>query len=640
MSEDNSSFCTSLHSSTQGGDEAMAGFRRELSEQWAGFAAEVEALLSEQRRRHEDLIARHIGAAPAPAEGPDDAKATPRGERAPPKHSPSLPSLLSLPSASSAGTRAARAADESLPVTCASEASLADLCTMVGRIERALSLDRAREWRDRRPRWSLRSSRSSCASTPPPNDKSRKEYRATMMMTASRTFVSRQTFARRWLSVRFQDWFQRWDWAEPPEPEGRLAAFVFSKYFEGACVAVIMSNSLFSGYTVNYEIEHPAMASPMLHGLDLAFAGFYTFELLLKMLAQGRYFFLSRRDLGWNIFDVFLVVFTLADLVVSEVGRDSGGMSIAFMRVLRIMRVAKLLRGLRVIRFVTDLRLMLNSLGGSLVKFGWSVLLLALVFYIFALIFVQGVALYLQSEGELVPDHTRAAVLRKFGSVQLATLTLYEAVSGGSDWHSMYDVAMTIGVAYGIMFVLFIAFCQIALLNILTAIFVNHALELAKPDKDAMAADRCRQQVEAYEELCALCHDMDLGETGGITASEFESQMTGGRLGARLSMLGLDIRDAQAFFQLLLVSSTTEPQRVSAEDFVEGCMRMRGAASGIDIHGVERQARLLSDALAKFRAETRSHIARLAASVAGGAAASPHAHGLRTLDGDTQRMSI
>lgn len=434
----------------------------------------------------------------------------------------------------------------------------------------------------------------------------------TELMESTRSYAS-----KKWLRVvlekRFSSCFDWWETLEVPQPTGRLADVTRSKMFELSCAFVIIVNAIFTWYTTNYEIRHlDESSNDLIDGIERFFVTFYLVELGLKLVVHRQYFFCNS-DMQWNIFDFSLIVLAIIDQVMTALSKSSGTTDMTFMRVLRILKMAKILRGLRVMRFFLELRLMLNSLIGSMQSLMWSIVMLLLIFYVFGLVFVQGAAVHLLLHQKDMEQVEVDRILNEFGSVERAMLALYRSCTGGEDWTYFYDIIMTTGRPYAGLFIFFIAFSQIAFLNILTAIFVNQAMELAKPDRDTLAVLQRKKEIEAYEELRSFCRLMDEDGTGTISVADFEKHLKSGRLGARLSILGLNVPDAAYFFDLLLHSANSEAQEVSCTDFVEGCMRMRGMATGIDLQSVDRTTRLVSKSvrtLQKDMSEKFDHLAQ------------------------------
>jgi len=281
---------------------------------------------------------------------------------------------------------------------------------------------------------------------------------------------------------------ESWLAIEEPPRTGRLADLVQGAAFEALCATVILINSAFMIHTTNWEIDNLRQKPPpTVQWIEFVFVLFYTVELILRLAVHRLYFFTCGSP-AWNNFDFFLVVVGIFGQVMVLFHSSVGGSNMLFMRAMRILKIAKVSRTVRLMQQFSELRLILNSMLGSLKNLFWSMAMLALIFYLFALVFVQLTASSLEdsiNNGE--PDLARREKLDTFGSVELAMLTLYKACTGGDDWSGPYRIAAASGELPAILFIFFIAFMQIAVLNILTGIFVEKAMKLAQPDRERLA---------------------------------------------------------------------------------------------------------------------------------------------------------
>merc|ERR1712061_758261 len=116
----------------------------------------------------------------------------------------------------------------------------------------------------------------------------------------------------------------------------------------------------------------------------------------------------------WNIFDLLVVTLGVFDTLTTNSGKGAAR-DVTFMRSLRLLRIAKILRMVRVMRFFAELRVILNSVLGSLLSLFWAFVMLLLIYYVFGLLFVQGVIQTL-ADGTL-PAAAESDVLRYYGSV-------------------------------------------------------------------------------------------------------------------------------------------------------------------------------------------------------------------------------
>merc|ERR1719215_1572786 len=117
-------------------------------------------------------------------------------------------------------------------------------------------------------------------------------------------------------------------------------------------------------------------------------------------------------EMAWNIFDAALVILSIIDQVVLLFLPGTGQIKVVFIRVIRIVRLARILRGFKAMRVCTALRLMLRCLLGAVASLGWSIVMLLFIFYLFGLIFVQGIASHIHDEGpDGISDEHRGDIM-------------------------------------------------------------------------------------------------------------------------------------------------------------------------------------------------------------------------------------
>ena len=200
---------------------------------------------------------------------------------------------------------------------------------------------------------------------------------------------------------------------------------------------------------------------PILLGLDKFILGVFIVEALLKMAAHGRQPWRYFAD-GWNVFDFLIVVLCLLPV---------GG---PFAAVLRLTRALRLLR---LVSALPKLQLLVGALLKSLSAMGYVSLLLALLFYIYA---VAGIHLF----GAHDPKH--------FGSLPAAFLSLFRLVTL-DNWADLFNaqLAHVPGIKVAIYFVTFIVFGTMIILNLFIGIIMNSMAEM-----HAELAERDRAQHE------------------------------------------------------------------------------------------------------------------------------------------------
>lgn len=241
--------------------------------------------------------------------------------------------------------------------------------------------------------------------------------------------------------------------------------------------------------------------------------------------------------------------------------------------------------------------------------------MLLFIFYIFSLIFVQGcITFLLNSEQSESPMHASeySLLMKYFGSVEECIMTLIQATTGGNDWSVFYDALSPSGTSNCALFIFFIGFFQIALLNVLTGIFVENAMKLAQPDPYTVALEQRKMELLEAAELRHVCRDLENPHSGKISPEDFEKGFHSGKLRAHLRVLGLDIKDTQKFFSVL--SATSGENEIDIETFVNGCMKLKGQATAIDLQSLwceTREALMEIQKLAATRTMRRHDTASL-----------------------------
>jgi hypothetical protein len=384
-------------------------------------------------------------------------------------------------------------------------------------------------------------------------------------------------------TVQFWKWY---DSLREPARSGSLARFVDGKTFQAITTAVILVHAVITTYFVNDSMERAAAGQEEAsHAiLDFCFLSFYIFELCLRVWVHRVFFFIGDHW-NWNWFDMFLVMQSLVDCILPLLmaPRD-GSASMAYMRQLRILKATKILRTLRAMRVFTELRLMIMCILQSLCTLWWCLVLICFTQYSFAMVFVQGFSDYLLVAK---PSPERIAVIKgTFGSVQTSMVSLLMAVTGGEDWGKYYHVIQWTESWRAWVFVFYIAFFLIVILNIVTGTFVNKAFNIAKPDHEMLIAAKRTQEIEHAQNLYQLFQDADVDGSGMVSKDELVKLVEKERH-TLLEYMGLQGIDADAVFDML--TGSREDEQMSIDTFVLGLMQMTGPPQTIDVHLAEHR---------------------------------------------------
>ena len=225
----------------------------------------------------------------------------------------------------------------------------------------------------------------------------------------------------------------------------KLAIFLESRKIQNFIVGLIVFNSVIVGLeTWPLYLKY---FGHLTDEIDIIILVIFIIEILLKFYAFGFSFFRS----AWNIFDALVVFIS----VLPAAG------SFSVFRALRILRTLRLLNNL------PKLKIIIESLLHSLPSIGWIMVLLSIIFYIFAVI---GNNLF----GETFPEY--------FGSFGKSLFSLFQIMTLESWSSGIARPVIAIHKFASVYFVTFILIATYTTLNIFIAIVVNTMNELHREE--------------------------------------------------------------------------------------------------------------------------------------------------------------
>eukprot|EP00931_Biecheleriopsis_adriatica_P017240 TRINITY_DN12420_c0_g1_i4.p1 TRINITY_DN12420_c0_g1~~TRINITY_DN12420_c0_g1_i4.p1 ORF type:complete len:532 (+),score=93.65 TRINITY_DN12420_c0_g1_i4:39-1634(+) len=359
-----------------------------------------------------------------------------------------------------------------------------------------------------------------------------------------------------------------------------LRRMVGSRIFELVCTVIVVLNTVLIGAVSNCEVTL-AVKNPLAdeelfdscdpHMLEIAFFSFYCVELLLKFAAWRTSFF-TRSGAGWNVFELGVVCAATLSFI------DLSSMNVMWFRVVRLfVQLVKVLRIVRIVRFCDQLRVILISVTSSMNSFFWSLVTLALIMYICAIVLISGVTEYLKVPSASSDDlRIRAEAATKWGSIWRAMDTLFSSVTGGAPWGNVVEPLQKAGGLYYPTFLLYIAVLVIGLLKLLTGIFVQHA-------SAASSLDREKGIQSSIEHLF---QELDEDQSGSLTVEEFQAKINDPVTMAYFQMLEIDRGDIDELFSLTDVNDNNQ---IDIHEFIKGCQTYKGYAKKLDARYLRKQ---------------------------------------------------
>jgi len=240
--------------------------------------------------------------------------------------------------------------------------------------------------------------------------------------------------------------------------------------------------------------------------------------------------------------------------------------------------------------------LMLASVIVSLPSLLWACCFLMFILYLFSVFITLDVTEYLHANSVVEPG-----LLDYYGSLVNSMLSLFMAISGGTDWELLLKPLQGMSELYTYFYVFYVFFTVFGIMNVLTAVFVEAAARISDIDRDYVIQDQLAQTYACAKALTKMFNEATNG-TGvkKMDRSALEAHLQNESVVGYLRFLNLDISEALNLFDLL---DWEEKGVVSIEDFVQGMMRLMGPAKGVDLATVMYESKKIYVqlvALAKF----------------------------------------
>jgi len=342
-------------------------------------------------------------------------------------------------------------------------------------------------------------------------------------------------------------------------------------------------------------------------------------DLVLRMLADG-WQFLRTREWLWNLFDIFVVLTAVLESIsrwhqfaaCSMTGLRTFAGKFSMFRIVRLLRIVRGTRAIRMSRFIRELSIMVYSLTGAMKPLFWSVVLMNTVLLIFAVFFVDGTIVYSVQLGAGDPG-SLGDLSGFFETLPQATTSLYMAMSGGVDWNDIWQALKPLSGEYRLVFIIFITFAILALLNVVTAVFVETAVQRSQNDQELRVQQEVERKVDFISSMQRVFEELDTNGSGTLTLEEFERQMQDENVLTFMSTLELDIDQVRTLLTLLDRDQNGE---VDIDEFVAGCIRLKGGAKSLDMAILQYQVEWMLHNLASLSQSIYDHFG-----VGGGAAA-------------------
>jgi len=229
------------------------------------------------------------------------------------------------------------------------------------------------------------------------------------------------------------------------------------------------------------------------------------------------------------------------------------------------------------LRSISSFRVMVSSILGSMKTLLVVSVWLTFVLYAFSVFFLGGFA----DSYPGLDIETQAEVRDYYGSVTETVISLFMSVTGGDDWANRMRPFRSMSAFYLGMFLFYIFFMVVGVLSIVVGAFVETAAEVSRRDRDSVIEHEIKETQQMAADIRSFFEEADSDGSGQLSQRELEEHLKDARVKAYFASLDIEVSQATDLFSLLDVDDSGN---IALEEFLGGCMRLRGSASSMDVN--------------------------------------------------------
>eukprot|EP00927_Polykrikos_kofoidii_P083162 TRINITY_DN8456_c0_g1_i1.p1 TRINITY_DN8456_c0_g1~~TRINITY_DN8456_c0_g1_i1.p1 ORF type:complete len:595 (+),score=85.65 TRINITY_DN8456_c0_g1_i1:134-1918(+) len=309
---------------------------------------------------------------------------------------------------------------------------------------------------------------------------------------------------------------------------GWAQAIARSNTFKNVTLCAIFVNTVWIG--VDTDLNHADIllhADGMFQIVQNIFCLFFTFEVSTRFCA-----FAHKADAfkdGWFVFDSTLVLFMVwetwivTSLCLLTTCSDAGGamQNSSILRVMRLFRLLRASRVLRLMRSFPELMVLLQAMFAAMRSVFWTLTLLFLIIYIFAILFTQLMRDSKEAKG-CFEDVLMSMNCLMLNSVFPDQKDLLETMLS----HSMILYALNL---------LFMSLSCLTVMNLLIGVLCEVVSEVARAEKEGILAAHLQNKIR---ELLPI---IDKDGNNEISSQEFTAFLTNQQVCRVLHEAGIDV---------------------------------------------------------------------------------------------------
>jgi len=356
--------------------------------------------------------------------------------------------------------------------------------------------------------------------------------------------------------------------------------------FDVVCGFVTALQAVLVAVEVEYMTSH-AERPQFFYYSKCVFACWFVIELGLRLWGAGWKTFLRGADWRWNWVDMILVGLSVLELLDTGEGNGPADSSMAPLAsaksIIRAVRLVRIIRTGRMLQYFHQFSKMTACTASAMKTLFWALLLLGMMIFTFAVSLTQAVTEQAGLLGASERDgESESLLVQAFGNLSRSSYSLYKAVSNGESWGNVMNPLLSeLPWPFPALFMLYVTVTLIGVLNVVTSIFIESAMQTTKRFRALRVAEQKQQSSALREHLRTVFEDVDSDHSGCISMEEMEIFLQDRDCSAYLDSLEIGPPQARELFLLL---DADQSGTVDLDEFMEACTRLVGTAKSYDMH--------------------------------------------------------
>jgi len=167
-----------------------------------------------------------------------------------------------------------------------------------------------------------------------------------------------------------------------------------------------------------------------------------------------------------------------------------------------------------------------------------------------------------------------------YGSLWCSMMTMFRLVIGDLGFDSAAHALATVSPVYCALLICYVIVMVFGVLNVLTGVFCDAAMQAAQKDRDNMIQAQMDDRNSMFQDLSKVFEIADKDHSGTMEQGEFKEMLKDEQILSTLAAIGIKASEAEGLFDLL---DDDNSGQVDILEFVSGCVRINGEAKSVDL---------------------------------------------------------